>query len=788
MRSFTATDEQTAIIETDEPRFMVRAAAGSGKTFVIVRRYLRHILDEGCDPRSVLAFTFTAKAAAEMRKRVVDELRDRGEPELAQAVETGPISTIHSFCERLLRENAIEAGLDPEFEIATEADSAEMQRAAVRQVLTSADSEVSPEAVELVGELTGRIEYGSSGPYDFLESAVLQVLGAFRSAGLNPSDLDVPEGNSGVLIRRWHAHICKTLPPALADALRPHLGLPSFYAHAIELCRTSVAAGGFPRPPWLKDGVPTAEPLGARHAAALGELASAAWQHLEERMFEARHLDFAALERRAVRLLGQSEPTLRRLNATYRHVLVDEAQDLNPMQHRLIEKIDPQSLMLVGDGQQSIYGFRQADLATFERKADELRGWDLSRNHRSADAVLRFVDTVATSLWSSAYKPMLPPPQFDLDEPNKPAEADFDGVELWLSGRATAERNAARWVRSLVGDEGEAPGSIGVLVRNWKCGATMVRELLREGVPARLSGGLTRFYTRLEIRDLANALRVLSDPSDNFSMLAVLHSPLAGLSLDAVALLAGFERVFEALPAFLPPSAHDQAKLAAFLSWYCPLAANSGRLSAWETLSELFATSGYLEALASRPRHAETLANVRKLLLLAAERLDLGSAEFAEWIGDVESLKHREAEASTVDDHADAVTVLTMHSAKGLEFDIVVLPETHTRNVAKRRHIEIDPNLVAFSAHFDGEPSPFHVFLSHLRQTREREEAARLLYVALTRAKRRLAVVTHAQAGNDTFAGIIARAVGLNARTTPFGYRIRNEAAQDTSGGEGNLD
>ena len=175
-------------------------------------------------------------------------------------------------------------------------------------------------------------------------------------------------------------------------------------------------------------------------------------------------------------------------------------------------------------------------------------------------------------------------------------------------------------------------------------------------------------------------------------------------------------------------------------------------------------------------KHGDTCQRAQVAALLATDRPDLGPAEFAERLGDVESLKHREAEASTVDDHADAVTVLTMHSAKGLEFDVVVLPEMHSKNMAKTRRIEIDPRLAAFSPHFDGDPSPFHVFLSRFRQSREREDAARLLYVALTRAKRRLAVVTHAQAGNDTFAGIIARAVGLSASSQPVGYRIRDEA------------
>src|SRR5579871_70083 len=241
MADFTATSEQTAIIETDEPRFIVRAAAGSGKTYVLVQRYLRHVLDDGCDPRSILAFTYTTKAAAEMRLRVVQELRKRDRPDLAQAVETGPISTIHSFCERLLRENALEAGIDPDFQIASEADASEMQRAAIRQVLTSTDGVLSDGALSLIGELTGRMEFRSTGPYDFLESAVFKVLLDFRSAGLDPSHLEAPDGDPDRLIRTWHGHILASLQPEVARKLEPLAGTPGFYPAAIELSRRPVS-------------------------------------------------------------------------------------------------------------------------------------------------------------------------------------------------------------------------------------------------------------------------------------------------------------------------------------------------------------------------------------------------------------------------------------------------------------------------------------------------------------------------------------------------------------------
>ena len=207
----------------------------------------------------------------------------------------------------------------------------------------------------------------------------------------------------------------------------------------------------------------------------------------------------------------------------------------------------------------------------------------------------------------------------------------------------------------------------------------------------------------------------------------------------------------------------------------------SGRMAAWEVLSELFANSGYLEALAARPRNHEAIANDAKVItFLASEHGQiLGPAEFADRIGDIESLRHQELEASVVEDDDRSVSVLTIHSAKGLEFPVVVLPQTHDMTIRKTRDIEIDTRLEAFSPHLQGDPSPFHVFLGRRRQDRERDDAARLLYVALTRACRRLAVVTHAQAGNDTFAGIIARVVGLNSRGKPSNFRIRDEEAKD---------
>ena len=105
------TPEQNSVISDRTDRLTVRAAAGSGKTRTLVARYLRYIKEDGLTPDQILTITFTRKAAAEMKKKIVSELRDAGLNQQAQSAETGPISTIHGFLERALRENAIAAGI-----------------------------------------------------------------------------------------------------------------------------------------------------------------------------------------------------------------------------------------------------------------------------------------------------------------------------------------------------------------------------------------------------------------------------------------------------------------------------------------------------------------------------------------------------------------------------------------------------------------------------------------------------------------------------------------------------
>jgi ATP-dependent exoDNAse (exonuclease V) beta subunit len=183
----TATDEQIEIINQEDGFSVVLASAGSGKTFVVVERYLRLVREFRVRPSQILTITFTKKAAAEMKRRIVDRLFGVDLFEQAQEAETGPIQTIHSFYERLLRENSVEAGMDPKFELATGAESDRLKRDAVRHVINSSEDDESELIALFVKSSVGKSEYGRNGAYEKLEKETIDILNYMRSSGHEPT-------------------------------------------------------------------------------------------------------------------------------------------------------------------------------------------------------------------------------------------------------------------------------------------------------------------------------------------------------------------------------------------------------------------------------------------------------------------------------------------------------------------------------------------------------------------------------------------------------------------------
>lgn len=756
LRPIVLSKEQEEVVYSRSPKFAVVAAAGAGKTSVLVERYIRLVRDDGIAPDEILTITFTKKAAAEMKSRIVNRLRGIGLEREAQIAETGPIQTIHSFCERLLRENSLEAGLDPAFEIMSESHTARMVTDAIREVLAS-DMDTEPNAETLLSFLSGkRPGFGEDkSPYSKLENAIKNVLMELRGGGFDRGEVESVHASPSHLRAHWEETLIRETVAAIQDpfamdsSITFHENLQLAYKRAARKV-----------PSWLKGKEdPNAEDEALHHTCGLVQMACAAWWRLDREMNHLQMLDFSALEERALRLLRQSEVTRRRMKDQVQAVMVDESQDLNPTQYRLIELLNADSEMLVGDFQQSIYGFRQADVEHFIQRTDSPNTIRLSRNYRSTPGILAFVDYLFGNLWED-YKPMGPasvPEQEGLDF-EVFAHRDFSGIEIWRS-----EAKDLTFVPSAVREviaEGVPAREIAVLVRDGAKAQEMESALRSAGVPARIVGGSEKFYTRLEVRDLANSLRAVADPYDDFSLLAALRSPLVGLSVDAIILLAQERGVIERLPEFHSPIPEDQEKLARFLRWYPPLRLIGDRLAAWEVLARIFAESDLLPALARREKPEQLLANVRKLLSLATQEPELGPLEYADRIREIQDLRHKEGDAPADEADADLVSIMTVHKSKGLEFRVVVLPQTDKKLMGAAKDLVVEPRLGIVASKYGKVACLMHKFLTDRKKERDEKEELRVLYVALTRAKERLCICLYPPKRDRNISKIVLDVLG----------------------------
>ena len=418
------TPEQAKAIAAAGADVLVEAGAGTGKTGVMVDRYCRLVCDEGIAPDSVLAFTFTDKAAAELRQRIraAIELRaDAGSDrarELLDGLGSAWVMTIHGFCNRLLASHPVAVGIDPRFRVLDAAEADRVADEAFEDALEEFLAAGDPEREQTVAG------YDVAG----LRGIVIAVHAELRSRGLaKPVLPDAPESDVAGAIRRALAAAEAALPD-----LKPESEHHATVARAIEALSGSAEPPSLDLMTTLQTGKKGGQALaGYREAidAAVAAVAEAGeggvvYDHLgtllgifTKRFAAAKErragLDFEDLQILATRLLVETDLGAE-YSARFTHLLIDEFQDTNRSQLRLIEALrgPATEVMMVGDELQSIYGFRHADLDVFReqrRRVEEEPGSlaiDLSGNFRSRPEVIGAVNEIGGHLLGSEYRPL----------------------------------------------------------------------------------------------------------------------------------------------------------------------------------------------------------------------------------------------------------------------------------------------------------------------------------------------------------------------------------------------
>jgi ATP-dependent helicase/nuclease subunit A len=820
-----------------DPRYNVvlEASAGTGKTRVLVDRYV-NLLQAGVDPSNILAITFTRKAAAEMRERIVSTLRAaaaRGEiatarwRDLRDRTAAIAISTIDAFCLSLLREFPLEADLDPGFSMADETEVPRLVDEALDRALRTCRSLArEDENVALVfaqlGERRARAglasllgrrivaprllsAYLAKGPAELDAAAVASaataaILDVF--AGM-PGGLDrflasgPPEPPFLVLARALRkveaaAHKEAALDPAAVQLtfarLREYFltqeGQPRTRLQHPKATFTTEAHWRQHRD-LVVDHAPGVQQAFLRYKRDLNVLvARGIWRMFRVAEAEYRRtldahvlLDFSDVQLRALDLLRQMEEFAQsryRLESRYHHVLVDEFQDTSHAQWELISLLVeswgegtgvaysgplPPSIFVVGDRKQSIYGFRDADVSilheasryvTALRPDGDVRR-SISRSFRALPGLLAFVNDLCHDIEkvsgrrdAFAYDEQ---DRFPIDAPTHEWDGSL-GAVLADTAEACAEITAQEITRLIAAgtvirdrDTGVRrpvrAGDIAILFRTRESHREYEEALERCGIAAYVYKGLG-FFDADEIKDTMALLAYLADPLSDLRAAAFMRSRFARISDEALRRLA--PRLAESLDAEEAPPVEgalddvDRVALAQARASTRRWRALVDRLPPAELLDHVLHESAYGTEIRG-PRFQQAHENLKKMRALVRRIQNRGYLTLSRIASYMDRLAVGD-EANAVIDARDAVNLMTVHAAKGLEFPIVFVV-----NLARGTGTRRDPIRVTADPQSESPSVAVGDYQSDADEDvarREKEETKRLLYVALTRARDRL--------------------------------------------------
>ena len=812
---------------------VLEASAGTGKTHVLVERYL-NLLGRGVKAANILAITFTRKAAAEMRARILAELRTRAESsaedqqmwlELGEDSGDVAISTVDAFCLSLLHEFPLEANLDPGFEMADETQVPRLLEEALDRTLdigrrlSRTDDYVRLLFAELresrlregLGDMLHRrlvVEDAlervlETGPRNLTaERACAEAFERLRGVftGLT-GGIEGFLGNGPSENRRFQLFAADMR--LLAGAEMPSPGVARGILERLEdhflvdhkrprqrFTNGYVAAECKSREAW-KTHLDDIQKVGEQVADALkgfrrdlNAVLSRGVRRVYRialneyhRTLESRGvLDFSEALARALALLAQMEEFARsryRLEGRYHHVLLDEFQDTSRAQWLLVALLIRSwgegsgvaenaplvpSIFLVGDRKQSIYGFRDADVGVIEDAVSFVDGLRVDRDSRRAISnsfraepqLLAF----ANDLFDEVEKDRSRRDAFRFDErdrfplPDEVSAADTGADGLGIIAAATAHECAdivATEIGRLIDKEGVAPRDIGILFRTRESHQEFEKALERRGIASYVYKGLG-FFEADEIKDVLALLRYLAAPASNLRTAAFLRSRFVRLSDPGLQALA--PNLSGAVSGTRPPDLGklgDEDRLvlevarAGVARWLNVV----DRLPPAEILEMVLDETAYLfETRGPRARQArENLKKIRSMIRRVQNR---GYATLSRLAEHLERLTAGD-ESNAVIDAGDAVSLMTIHAAKGLEFPVVFVVNLSKGTGSRRSAIRVvsDPQggRVWLSV------NDFQSEADEDAKAKDREETKRLLYVATTRARERLYLASEVKDG-----------------------------------------
>ncbi len=775
---------QEKAIKTINKNIAVNAGAGTGKTKVLTERFIEILengdLEKNKEVEGIVAITFTKKASQEMVDRIREEIKNKFDENLSWSryyrdMEKSNISTIHSFCSNILRENPIEARIDPMFEVLEDYTSAKLLKESIKEVLLR--------ELEEKDEVYSFLRLLKRNTLDSLIEDLYSVYNLIRTVGLNFEEtkkktinylekLKIDQKDLD-LIKNTFIYLMDNLPksskfykikdninwikfseenyseeelPGLLEFLSKNVGTSKKEAEKIQSLKVS-----------LEKTKLNSEKENLWIYITVLDLLIEIDKLYTWKKKEIRGLDYDDLQIITSKLLDKKE-IREKYQKKYKYIMVDEFQDTNELQKDIIyklaskdSKLDRSNLFIVGDPKQSIYGFRGADINVFYKVVEDIKtesGQEtitLEKNYRTVGTVLDFINNIFSKLMEEKYDKLSEFWKSDneidveiienteLEVPDNYGESEYS---RYYEGEVIAKR-----IRQLVDSGKYKYGDFAILFRATTRNYKYEDALNKYGVPYYNTGG-KRYFDQQEVKDLINALKSLVNPFDAISTIGFLRSPMIGLKDTSIYWILRQENdtIYKKMIDVLNTNnlENDESKkIQNTINLFDELYETKELYGLSKLLEKIIEDTYFIESLLLTQDGKQSLANVYKFKDMANDYEKSHSGTMEDFIDYLEEAKNRdESQGRIQSENANVVKILTIHKSKGLQFPVVIIPEMSTGSRQDHSNILFDKN-IGIALKLDNGKA-LHDKIKEDLIKKDKEERKRVLYVAMTRAQEML--------------------------------------------------
>lgn len=865
------TQSQLDAIRAKGGSILVSAAAGSGKTAVLVERVIQILTDKDnpCDADKLLVVTFTKAAAAEMRERISNKISDMliYNPENKNLqrqqliLSHAHISTIHSFCNELIKDNFYKLNISPNFRIADENEMVVLKDEAIQSVLEEKYEESNKEFYNLVeifsaGRDDKKLINTVLTLYNFIRSHPFPDIWLNEKLKLYDENINIKDTIFGKTLIEYALGAieqCISLTQNSITLIEDDEKIKTAYGENLSFDMMSIVelkrlieheswneisnylknlklttlkrlVGYADDPIKLKvtqnrqeikniikkltqifysdenqcrDDIKKLKPI----INELFNLVRKFWTKLDEFKTEKSIVDFGDLEHLTLKLLVrplgngfEKTDIAKNLSEQFKYVMVDEYQDTNEAQDMIFRAIskNEDNLFVVGDVKQSIYRFRQAMPEIFLRRKESYKNFDrnnesypakiiLDKNFRSRKGVLGATNFVFSQIMSKSMGEMEYTNEEKLVngafyEPRNIPDMSLDILDISddeNNMNVCEARHIAKIISEMIGSSYKIKdkdtyrpvtyGDFCILLRSAnKHASEFVKELELCGIPA-WSDTAGSFFGTVEVATVISMLRIIDNPIQDIPLISVLLSPIYGFTPDDLSEIRLCEKKVSLYFALKECADKGNVKCQNFLTDICNYRMLASTMPSDKLIQYFYDKSGYLSIIQSMKEGKLRLNNLR-LLIEYARNYEAagyrGLTGFIKFIDKLEEQKSDMSSANAISEGANVVKIMSIHRSKGLEFPICIVANCSRKFNKDMGDILLHPELGPGLRILDKDNMRKYTTIQReaIRIDIDRgamSEELRVLYVAMTRAKEHLIMITSLKNPQSTLGKLV---------------------------------